>query len=53
MSMIYCDGCALLINSDDDPACFVEDDSRGRKVICEECREITFLEEWKMDEANR
>ena len=42
MSMIYCEGCAILINSDDDPDCFVEVGNMRRMhktiALCEKCR---------------
>lgn len=34
MSMIACDMCSRLIDSDDDPDCF-----EGHHVICEKCRD--------------
>ena len=44
MSMIKCDGCGYLIDSDDDPACFVEVPwlNMTDKVWCESCREDEF-----------
>ncbi len=36
MSMIRCDECDRVFNSDGDPACFNED---SNYVICERCRE--------------
>lgn len=36
MSMIRCDLCENLIDSDDDPACFVEGNPSG--CFCESCR---------------
>lgn len=47
MSMIGCDNCDQMIDSDDDPACFVEapacapHDMRKilEQVLCENCRE--------------
>lgn len=36
MSMIRCDECDRIFDSDDDPGCFDED---GDRVICEPCRE--------------
>ena len=50
MSMIHCQGCALLIDSDADPACFVEDDPYDREVVCEGCREDVVREDIKMAE---
>lgn len=40
MSMIRCDRCAQIIDSDDDPECFVENPGcrYGDRVICEACR---------------
>lgn len=37
MSMIRCDLCNRLIDSDDDPDCFVEGNPSG--CFCERCRE--------------
>lgn len=44
MSCIYCDECCRLIDSDDDPDCFVERHSPMcllpvERVLCERCRE--------------
>ena len=43
MSMIRCDGCDRIIDSDDDPDCFVEVGNMRRmnftKVMCERCRD--------------
>lgn len=43
MSMIACDRCPTIINSDDDPTCFVETGDMRRMhktiVLCERCRE--------------
>ena len=54
MSMIQCERCAAFINSDDDPACFVEKPNYVNtampanpawtppiecEVVCESCRE--------------
>lgn len=38
MSMIRCDECSRLVDSDDDPECFL---TRDRKdwIVCEVCRE--------------
>ena len=47
MSIIRCDSCGFLIDSDDDPDCFLDDlwttpeDANG--VLCLKCRE-QFLE---------
>jgi hypothetical protein len=39
MSMIICQGCDRLIDSDDDPGCFLDVGSNQIKVLCESCRE--------------
>ena len=39
MSMIACDKCGFLIDSDDDPNCFVEDELGDDIVLCERCRD--------------
>jgi hypothetical protein len=43
MSMILCESCDRLIDSDDDPDCFVEVGNMRRMtstmVLCEPCRE--------------
>ena len=44
MSMIRCELCSRLIDSDDDPECFVEEFWTGTTperdgVLCEPCRE--------------
>ena len=39
--MIYCQECDHIIDSDNDPACFIEKDN---KVICERCRELIEIE---------
>jgi len=43
MSMIRCEQCERLIDSDDDPDCFIENPgmpgSMGDEVLCEWCRE--------------
>lgn len=36
MSMIYCQGCGFLIDSDEDPGCF---DEKAIRVLCEICRD--------------
>ncbi len=46
MSMIRCEDCSRLIDSDDDPDCFVYVGNYKRlhddKVMCEPCRERYF-----------
>lgn len=37
MSMIKCDSCQSIIDSDDDPDCFIET-KYGDKVSCQWCR---------------
>ena len=52
MSMIYCGACALLIDSDDDPGCFIGDDPYyevEHEVLCETCREAYVREDMKID----
>lgn len=44
MSMIRCDRCSNLIDSDDDPDCFVDDPRHSipphpDRVLCEPCRD--------------
>lgn len=42
MSWIRCDLCGELVNTDDDPGAFVNEDNpvwRGAGVVCESCRE--------------
>lgn len=43
MSMVMCERCDRMIDSDDDPDCFVENPglpgSMGDQVLCEWCRE--------------
>ncbi len=41
MSMIRCDRCDTMIDSDDDPECFVEADKIDKRdhVWCESCRD--------------
>lgn len=39
MSMVLCDECEKLIDSDDDPACFIEKSKLQTLVICEWCRD--------------
>lgn len=41
MSCIRCDRCPEIIDSDDDPECFLSDDY----VLCEACREWTLADE--------
>jgi hypothetical protein len=49
MSMIRCDRCERLIDSDDDPECFVE---KTDEVLCEWCRgDIESQQENSDDEA--
>jgi hypothetical protein len=40
MSMVLCDCCMNLIDSDEDPDCFV-----GDRIWCEACRENNMTEE--------
>jgi hypothetical protein len=44
MSMILCEHCDGLIDSDDDPGCFCDNpyDSRDTRIVCENCREIAY-----------
>ncbi len=48
MSMIACQRCPTLIDSDDDPECFVEVGNMRRLhktvILCEACREKHFEE---------
>ncbi|KKL91417.1 hypothetical protein LCGC14_1894960 [marine sediment metagenome] len=56
MSMIYCGDCRVLIDSDDDPGCFIGDDPYyevAHEVLCEACRERYVREDMKMDEARQ
>lgn len=41
MSYVICVGCDALINSDDDPECFIHDHSGAltSKILCEPCRD--------------
>jgi hypothetical protein len=51
MSMIRCDRCSRLIDSDDDPECFVQvidhgdDGATKDAVLCEPCREKQLRDE--------
>lgn len=49
MSMCRCDGCDRLIDSDDDPDCFVEVGNMRRLhkeiILCEPCREKHYERE--------
>lgn len=55
MSMIRCEQCERLIDSDDDPECFVENPglpgAMGDEVLCEWCREKRYLENEAMEAA--
>lgn len=57
MSCIHCDDCCRLIDSDDDPDCFVEaGNPLGlplERVLCERCREREWdrQEQQKMEDA--
>lgn len=44
MSMIDCDDCGVLIDTDDDPGCFIENpyDGRDTTVWCLQCRENAY-----------
>ena len=50
MSMICCQACEALIDSDDDPGCFVEPPdctppeqrARATTIMCEPCREAEY-----------
>lgn len=44
MSICTCEHCDTLIDSDDDPGCFVENpyDSRDVTTLCEICRERSW-----------
>ncbi len=53
MSMIYCQGCTLLIDSDNDPECFVEENpyyETASTVLCEGCREQYVREDMRIAE---
>lgn len=42
MSLIACQECGRIIDSDDDPDCFVEGNYTAKRlnmVLCEQCRE--------------
>ena len=46
MSLIACDRCGEMIDSDADPYCFVDEEWMGRKlseVMCENCREHAWI----------
>lgn len=46
MSMIRCEGCSRLIDTDEDMECIIEDENTGSEVIlCGACREKYFREE--------
>ena len=53
MSMIRCDGCDRVFDSDDDPQCFEDTDGAFGtwRVLCEQCRETEktgeFSEEYE------
>ena len=40
MSMITCANCGMIIDSDDDPDCFVTIDSGVDWCLCDMCREL-------------
>ena len=42
MSMIRCEWCERLIDSDDDPDCFAEN---PEEVLCEWCRDKRYAEQ--------
>jgi hypothetical protein len=46
MSMIECDRCGIIIDSDEDPGCFLDNpyDSRDTTVVCLACREREYDE---------
>ena len=48
MSMVICEGCDALTDSDDDPECFVEVGNMRRlhktEVMCENCRDYYYDE---------
>lgn len=54
MSVLRCTRCSALIDSDDDPACFVENPglpgSMGDQVLCEPCRDREESERDRGDE---
>jgi hypothetical protein len=56
MSIIYCDKCSRLIDSDDDPDCFVDVSQRRYQwqkhdmVICEACRDQN--DQWEYEHDN-
>ena len=55
MSMCICSECSRLIDSDDDPDCFVEVGNmrrlHGTKIYCERCREeLEELEDYRQSQ---
>ena len=52
MSMVICEDCDRLFDSDDDPDCFIEVGNMRRlhktKILCESCRE-DWLEELEQE----
>lgn len=44
MSLIPCEHCDAMIDSDDDPGCFIDNpyDSRDTTILCEPCRERAY-----------
>lgn len=62
MSMIECEHCTKMIDSDDDPGCFVEGPDyapfnlRGAvrtMIICEPCRELAYEQHQEHMEERR
>jgi len=53
MSMVICSRCDALIDSDDDPECFVEVGNMRRLnqtvVMCENCRDYEEYQQYKHD----
>lgn len=44
MSLLHCERCTGLIDTDDDPACFVET-GKEEICLCERCRQLQESEE--------
>lgn len=49
MSMCICKDCGGLIDSDDDPDCFIEVGPRTTDTVCESCRDVRE----ELSEVNR
>lgn len=46
MSMVRCDECEIMIDSDDDPDCFGED-GNAPDILCDNCRQNAAERAWE------